>query len=533
MAPDPLHSRPDDPLEVHDVSSHLIAIIDSAMDAIITVDDSQLVVMYNKAAERVFGVPIIEALGSPLERFIPERYRKNHSRHVHEFADTGSTQRAMGKLGTIYGLRADGGEFPIEASISQAMFAGRRYFTVILRDISERKRLESQLLQAQKMESIGRLAGGIAHDFNNLLMAMFNYLALAGRKLEPEHAARPYLKHTQEVAERAATLTRQLLAFARKQTLHPRLLNIRDVVLGVEPMLRRLIGEDIAFRTVLADDAGSVMADPSQLEQVLMNLAINARDAMPDGGTLTIESREVVLDDAYCRVHTGATPGPHVLLAVTDSGCGMPPDVLTRLFEPFFTTKAPGKGTGLGLATSHGIINQHGGHIAVYSEVARGTCVKVFLPRHIDAATHKPEDAAPAPTPRGGGETILLAEDSQFVRDLAASALREAGYTVLPAANGAIALKLATAHPDRIHLLISDVVMPELGGVKLAAALRQARTDIRVILMSGYTEETAEIQDQLADASRFIMKPFMTDDMLRIVREVLDSKGASPLDRAD
>ncbi len=510
-------------------NAHLGAIIDSAMDAIITVDENQTVVMFNRAAQRVFGVDLTDAIGAPLEKFIPERFRSGHSRHVENFGKTGKTERAMGRLGTIFGLRSDGREFPIEASISIATFGGRSYYTVILRDISEKSRLEAQLLQAQKMESIGRLAGGVAHDFNNLLMAIFNYLALATRKLEPDHPARAHLASVQEVADRAATLTRQLLAFARKQTLGSRVVNPREIISNVEPILRRMIGEDLALRTVLAPDTGNVMADPSQLEQVLMNLAVNARDAMPKGGSLTIESANVMLDEAYCQPRIGATVGENVMIAVTDSGVGMSPEVLARLFEPFFTTKEPGKGTGLGLATCHGIISQHGGHIAVYSEPGRGTSFKIFLPRVAEkTASAVTPKAADAPGPVGT-ETILLAEDSKMIADLATAALREAGYTVLQAANGARALEMARAHVGPIHLLVTDVVMPEMSGSDLAEAMATLRPKTKVIYMSGYTEETVERHGVPGDGAHFIAKPFMTSVLLRKVREVLDPPGTQPL----
>jgi PAS domain S-box-containing protein len=510
-------------LPIADRSTYLDAIIDSAMDAIITIDSSQKVVMFNRTAERIFGVPAASAIGSRLERFIPERFHKNHSRHVEAFGKTGVTERAMGRLGTIFGLRADGQEFPIEASISYAVRGGISYYTVILRDISEKVRLEAQLLQAQKMESIGRLAGGVAHDFNNLLMAMFNYLALANRRLEPDHPARPHIAHTQEIAERAAGLTRQLLAFARKQTLRPHLMNPREVVAGVEPILRRMIGEDILLTSSLADDTAPVIADASQLEQVLMNLAVNARDAMPAGGSLNIATSNVSLDQEYCNGRMGSLPGEHVLISVTDSGEGMSPEIRARIFEPFFTTKAPGKGTGLGLATCHGIISQHGGHIAVHSEVNKGTTVDVYLPRAVPRGHTEPQATPTLPPVRGGSETVLLAEDSRVVCDIASSALREAGYTVLAAESGVRALELATHYSAAIHLLITDVVMPEMGGRQLADALAPSRPQMRVIFISGYAEDTIEQHGVSAESTCFVPKPFMNDVLLRKVREVLDA----------
>ena len=505
-----------------DQSAHLGTIIDSAMDGIITLDQSQRVIMFNRAAQQIFGVSGPDAIGSPIERFIPDRFRTVHSHHIEAFASTGATVRSMGRLGTIFGLRADGKEFPIEASISHTTVGGSRYFTIILRDVSDKIRLEGQLLQAQKMESIGRLAGGIAHDFNNLLMAMFNYLSLASRRLEPDHAARPYLAHTQEVAERAAGLTRQLLAFARKQTLRPRILNPRDVVAGVEPMLRRMVGEDITLHSVLSPDTGNVIADASQLEQVLVNLAVNARDAMPKGGTLIIQTCNVTLGEDYCGGRINVTPGEHVLISVADSGEGMPPEVLARLFEPFFTTKAAGKGTGLGLATCHGIVTQHGGQIDITSELGRGTTVKIYLPRAKER-TAAPATTAAAPAPLGGTETVLLAEDSKVICDLAAAAMREVGYTVLAAPDGQSALALAAAHPGPIHLLVTDAVMPGMSGSELAATILRLHPNARVIFISGYTPDAIEPHGLPPHAAAFLAKPFMTDVLLAKIREVLGS----------
>lgn len=500
----------------------LLSIIDSAMDAIITVDEEQRVVMFNRTAVKVFGVPASEAIGSSLDRFIPDRFRGAHREHVRAFGQTGSTNREMGRLGTLSGLRADGTEFPIEASISHAVSDGRRFYTVILRDISEKRRIEAQLLHSQKMEGIGRLAGGVAHDFNNLLMGIFNYLTLASRQFEADHPAQAALHHVREAADRAASLTRQLLVFARKQVVKPVLLSPGEVIHGLEPLLHRLIGEDVNLRTAVAPDVGRVLADASQLEQVIMNLALNGRDAMPGGGSLTIEAANVDLDEAYCRNRVGASPGPHVMLAVTDTGTGMTPEVLSRLFEPFFTTKEPGKGTGLGLATCHGIVAQCGGHIAVYSEPGRGTSVKVFLARRESGMPQPRPIAAPA-APRGGHEMILLVEDNAMIRDLTSDALRSAGYVVLTAENGSDALIVAAGAPRRLDLLITDVVMPEMSGVALADRLTRAQPGLRVVFMSGYTEETIAHHGVETASSAFIAKPLMTDALLEKVRQVLDA----------
>jgi PAS domain S-box-containing protein len=503
-----------------DPESRFQRIIESAMDGILTVDERGIIVMFNGAAEKIFGLPATEAIGSPLERFIPLRKRDGHAKFIQHFGQTGVSSRTMGNLGTIHGIRADGSEFPIEASISQAKVGSERFYSAILRDVTEKKRLEAQLLQAQKMEGVGRLAGGIAHDFNNLVMAIFNYLALASRKLGPEHPVTPALSQANQAAQRAADLTRQLLTFARKQAVAPRVLSPRDVAEGLVPMLRRLIGEDVTLRTSLDPETGNVRADPAQLEQVLVNLAINARDAMPDGGTLTIETRNETLDAAYCRSRLEAVPGEHVVIAVSDTGTGMSPEVQSRIFEPFFTTKPAGKGTGLGLATCHGIVKQCGGHIGVYTEPGQGTAMRIYLPRVHSEATR--QNAAPAPKPPPGGrETILLAEDSALVRELLAEELRTAGYTVITAENGAAALQIFESSARDIHLLLTDVVMPEMSGVQLAERVL-ARRKIPVIYMSGYTEETISHHGVNPEEVPFIAKPCMADTMLRLIHRVLN-----------
>ncbi len=513
----PSHNAP-----LHETHSHLSSIIESAMDAIITVDEAQRVVMFNKSAERIFGTPASEAVGAPLERFIPERYRRAHSHHVRTFEATGGTTRAMGRLGTLYGLRSDGKEFPIEASISKATSGGRKLFTVILRDTSERRQLEEQLIQSQKMEGIGRLAGGVAHDFNNLLTVIFGYLGVASAMLEPDHRAQAALTHTREASERAAKLTRQLLAFARKQIFAPRIFSMRDAITALVPMLRRLIGEDITLHVALAPDTGHVRADVGQIEQVIMNLTVNARDAMPSGGILAIKTANVMLDEAYCRLHPAAKTGDHVVISVTDTGVGMSPEVLERLFEPFFTTKGPGKGTGLGLATCHGVIRQSGGHIIVESQQGSGTTVKVLLPREPeDALAHL--ELKPTSPATGGAESILLVEDNAMVRELVSSSLSRAGYRIIPAENGPRAIQIASETPGVIDLIITDVVMPEMNGVQVVEHITAVRPRIKVLYMSGYTEETIIRHGVETHAMAFLAKPFTVDAMLAKIRSILDT----------
>jgi signal transduction histidine kinase/CheY-like chemotaxis protein len=391
-----------------------------------------------------------------------------------------------------------------------------------LEEITERRRLEEQLRQAQKMEAIGRLAGGVAHDFNNLLTAMMGYTGLVLETLSPNDPMRSDIEGIQKTAERASNLTRQLLAFARKQVIHPAVLNPNDLILNVDKMLRRLIGEDIELVTLPAPNLGQVKADPGQLEQVLLNLAVNARDAMPRGGKLTVETNNVTLDEDYASQHVDVPAGEYVLLSVSDTGIGMTEEVKTHLFEPFFTTKERGKGTGLGLATCFGIVKQSGGHIEAYSEVNRGTTFKIYLPRLKEAISPVPGRAKSGDLPRGT-ETVLLVEDESAVRELASRMLRQQGYNVLEAANGEEALRVAGEYAgEEIHLLLTDVVMPRLGGTELADQLKVMRPDIKVLFTSGYTDNAIVHPSILESGMAFLPKPFSSQMLARKVREVLD-----------
>ncbi|HWQ15082.1 MAG TPA: PAS domain S-box protein, partial [Roseiflexaceae bacterium] len=431
--------------------------------------------------------------------------------------------RARGEArSTFRYAHADGSWRWLEASAVQRSREGAPYVVSVARDVTERRRLEAQLLHAQRMESIGRLAGGVAHDFNNLLTAITGYSELALADLPPHHPVAAELAEIQRAAERATRLTRQLLAFGRRQIMEPRTLNLNDLILETDRLLRRLIGEHIELATLPAPDLWLVRADPGQIEQVLINLAVNARDAMPAGGKLTVETQNVVLDDAYARRHAGVVPGPYVMLAVSDTGAGMPPEVLAHAFEPFFTTKEAGRGTGLGLATCYGIVKQHSGNIWVYSEAGRGATFKIYLPRADTAAAELALAAEPALAP-GGSETVLLVEDEPAVRELAARVLRAHGYTVLEAAHGDEALRVAAAYDGHIHLLLTDIVMPQLGGTALAAQLLGSYPHMRVLYMSGYTDRAMWRSGELEAGAALLQKPFTPTALARKVRDVLDA----------
>jgi len=408
------------------------------------------------------------------------------------------------------------------AFASQAAVAleNSRLYQETQRAYDELSETQDQLTQARKMEAVGRLAGGIAHDFNNLLTVMTGRSQLLLRRLTPEDPVRSEIELIEKTANRAADLTRQLLAFSRKQILQPAVMNLNAAVATMSEMLRRMIGEDVLLATALDPALGWVQADPSQIEQIVINLVVNARDAMPKGGRLTLETANVELEGAYARAHVGAHPGPHVMLAVSDTGAGMDADTRTRIFEPFFTTKGPGKGTGLGLATVYGIVKQSGGHICVYSELGQGTAFKIYLPR-VDPAADPVEPGGLLAHVAQGRETILLVEDEEAVRELARDILEANGYAVLEARHGDEALAICERHSEPIHLMLTDVVMPGMNGRELAERLARLRPETKVLYMSGYTDNAIVLHGVLNGRAVFLQKPFSPDALARKVREVL------------
>ena len=392
----------------------------------------------------------------------------------------------------------------------------------ISRDVTQQRRLEEQFRQAQKMEAVGMLAGGVAHDFNNLLTVIMSYSDLLLDDLESTDPRRADLEEIRKAAAGAAGLTRQLLAFSRQQVLEPQVLDLNAVVTGAGNMLQRLIGDDVGLVTVLAPDLGAVKADPGQLEQVIMNLAVNARDAMPEGGKITVETGNVDLDATYTAEHTPVSPGPYVLISVSDTGDGMDEETKRRIFEPFFTTKEKGKGTGLGLSTVYGIVKQTGGFIWVYSEPGHGTTFKIYLPR-VDEQAEAEQRGTATPQSVHGTETVLLAEDAGSLRAVARQILQRNGYTVLEAADGKSALDEAAGHEGPIHLLITDVIMPEMSGRQLAERLKDRRPELKVLFVSGYADDAIVRHGILEPGIAFLQKPFSPESLARKVREVLDS----------
>ena len=416
--------------------------------------------------------------------------------------------------------KKDGTIFDVEIRSTTLSFGGWEARLVMAKDVSTERRLEDQLRQAQKMEAVGRLSAGVAHDFNNLLGIILGYGAILRSRLTDE-TLRAKLEQIMKAGEQAAGLTRQLLTFSRKQVVQPRVLDLNLLVSDLGKMLQRVVGEDIDLKIAAGGDLGRVRADPGQIEQVLMNLVGNARDAMPRGGGLTVATGNVDLDELYASEHAAVRPGPYVLLAVSDTGTGMDAETQRHIFEPFFTTKDPGKGTGLGLATAYGIVTQSGGHIAVYSEVGRGTTFKVYLPC-VDAPAER-RTAGGDQKLAGGTETILVVEDDGGLRELTREVLEERGYRILSAPSGPEALALAEAHAGTIHLLLTDVVMLGMSGRELAQALAVSRPQTKVLFTSGYTDDAIVHHRVLEEGTAFIQKPFTPGSLLAKVREALEA----------
>jgi PAS domain S-box-containing protein len=499
----------------------LAAIVRAALDGHVTMDDTGTIVTWNPQAETIFGWPAGEVIGQHVvDVIVPPLQRDAHRRGLQHFLESGEGPILNRRL-ELVALKRDGTEVAVELAVAPIRLGQSWIFSAFIRDISERNQLEQQLRQSQKMEAVGRLAGGIAHDFNNLLTAIFGYADLLAEDLPPDSAARADVTEIRTAATRASALTRQLLAFSRQQVLQPVVLNLNDVVGDLQNMLQRMLGEDVELQAHFAADLGNTRADQGQLEQVLLNLAVNARDAMPTGGKLTIETANVELDEHYAQTHRPVVAGRYVMVAVSDTGVGIDPATQARIFEPFFTTKEAGKGTGLGLATAYGIVKQSGGYIWVYSEVGRGATFKVYLPR-VDAPTTvvaAPQELATV----AGTETVLLAEDDPLLLPLARDVLKRLGYTVLEARTPADAMAVAQAHSGIIHLLVSDVVMPGESGLQLARRLLEVRPNLRVLYISGYSDEAVVRHGLLDPGTTFLQKPFSPAVLARKVRELLDA----------
>jgi PAS domain S-box-containing protein len=484
------------------------------------------------AGEWLYVSPQIEAItGYAPEEWLAES--RNWTRHVpqedHEVIRAAEEACVRGeKFQADYRIVRKDGSI-IWVSDTAVVVSGSDSHPVmegIIVDITERKVLENQLQQSRRMEAVGRLAGGIAHDFNNLLTIIKGYAELALQRSAISPEIRADVLQVENAAERASALVRQLLAFSRKQVLQPKIIDLNSIVLGLEKLLGRLLGENIEMATRCAENTANVKADPAQVEQVLMNLVVNARDAMPKGGRLTVETANVNLDSTYARDHVAVKPGPYIMLAVSDTGIGMSPETVAHIFEPFYTTKESGQGTGLGLSTVYGIVKQSGGYIWVYSEPGKGSTFKVYLPRVEALADAKPE-VAKVPAARKGTETVLLVEDEEAVRELTSMILSANGYVVLPAQSALEAERFSASHTGEIHLLLTDIMIPGTSGRDLARRIIARRPRIRVLYMSGYTDNVLAQGGVLEEGVSFLQKPFAPAALAQKVRDVLDSVTSS------
>jgi PAS domain S-box-containing protein len=495
-------------------------LVENAHDIIYSHDLEGNYTSMNKAGEQITGYDHKEALALNFAQMMaPECLDKARAMLVRKLAGDKVTAYEMEIIAK------DGRRITVEVNTKLVFHDGVPVGVQgIARDVTERRQLEDQLRQSQKMEAIGQLAGGVAHDFNNLLTAINGYSGLALQRLDDSHLIKGYLEEIKKAGDRAANLTRQLLAFGRKQILQPIALNLNDVVTDISKLLRRLIGEDIELTAKLDPALKTIKADPGQIEQVLINLVVNARDAMPQGGNLTIETAAVELDAEYADRHVGVVPGNYVMLAVSDTGTGMDEETQARIFDPFFTTKDQGKGTGLGLSTVYGIVKQSGGNIWVYSELGHGTTFKVYLPQ-LETETQKVDTTVADTQMPGGSETILLVEDEDVVRGLARKILEHAGYNVIEAKQGDEAIRLCTEGVRSIDLLLTDVVMPGISGKEVADRLSALLPGLKVLFMSGYTDEAIVHHGVLDSNIEFIEKPFTLIALAKRVRKVLDLNG--------
>jgi PAS domain S-box-containing protein len=516
-----------DPITLlHESEKMVMALLESASQAILSTDRNGRIVLANPKTEEMFGYSRQELLGARIEILLPESKRRAHGREREEYFARPRV-RPMGIGMDLSGRRKNGTEFPVEISLSYVETIEGVFAIAFVNDISERKQLEDRLLQAQKMEAVGRLAGGVAHDFNNMLTVIAGYNRMILDDLSPLDPLRGCAEEVLKAADRAAALTRQLLAFSRRQVMQPCVMNVNATVVHTEKMLRRLIAEDVELVLSLPADIGNIKADPNHIEQAIVNLALNARDAMPKGGRITVETANVYLDENYVRTHMGVKPGDFVMVAVSDTGHGMDAETRRRLFEPFFTTKEKGKGTGLGLASVYGVVKQLGGDIWVYSEPGQGTTFKLYFPRVAETASLPP--VSPAEADRAPStETILVVEDEEAVRDLTVKILRKLGHTVLAAAGGAEAIEIAKSYHGPIALLLTDVVMPNMSGRQVADHLLKLRPELKVLYLSGYTDNTVVHHGVLEDGVEFLPKPFSREALARKIRDVLETHPPAP-----
>ena len=496
------------------------SLIDGFVDGLIVIDETGTVRNFNPSAARIFGYPESAVVGKNVNMLMPASDKDRHDGYIERYLDTGDAQ-IIGIGREVTGLRKDGTEFPMDLSVAEMMVRENRYFIGTVRDISTRKEVEAELRQAHKMEALGQLTGGVAHDFNNLLAVLMMDLELLDELTQGEEELSELVTEAREVARTGAELTRRLLAFSRRQPLQPKALDLNALISNTASLLRRTLGESVEIDIVAPGNLWPTLADPGQVENALLNLAINARDAMPGGGRLTIETQNKLLDDDYTAQQVELDPGEYVLLSVTDTGEGMPPEVIEKAFDPFFSTKDSGHGSGLGLSMIYGFVKQSSGHISIYSEVGRGTSIAIYLPRAPSGESVEPGPAAAAALVTGR-ETILLVEDHPQLRRRALRVLRDLGYRVIEAKNGDAALETISARDD-IDLLFTDIVMPGgLDGTQLAEAARDIRPGLRVLFTTGYAEHAQIRTGLLEQGGDLLRKPYSRRELSDKLRGLLD-----------
>ena len=515
-------------------TERLQAVLNAAVDGVVIIDTAGIIQSVNPSVHKMFGYAPEELVGQNVKVLMPPPWREEHDGYLDRYNKTGEA-RIIGIGRQVEGRRRDGSTFPVDLAVSEVRHGSEVFFLGTLRDLTDRVLLEAEYRQSQKMEAVGRLAGGVAHDFNTLLGTIRGYSEMLLGTLPRDGTLRQPVEQIHRAALRGAQLTRQLLLFSRRQEVQAQVVDLTELLADVAVMLDRLIGEDIRLTRQIEPQLGRVWGNPGELHQVLLNLVVNACDAMPYGGALNVSLRNLAADQEIAVEGGRLPPGPYVLLQIADTGTGMDEEVRKRIFEPFFTTKEPGKGTGLGLSTVHAIVLRCQGGIAVASQPGKGTTFRIYLPRarepvreeELAPVTAEPEEAA---APRGEGQergTILLAEDDDMFRGLLRQVLESQGHRVLTAEDPAAALKLAAAHGDGLQLLLSDMVMPGGTGADLADQLRERYPALKVVLMSGYTDDALASRDaDTIAADAFLEKPFATQDLLRLIRQLLSSRGA-------
>jgi hypothetical protein len=505
----------------------VVALFENAAQGILWIDAAGRLLAFNAMAEKMFGYGREEVVGKRLELLMPEKFASAHEKYRRRYFEN-PRSRPMGLGMDLVARRQDGTEFPVEISLSHVPMAEGTIAVAFVNDVSERRRAETEkqrlertLEHATKMEAVGRLAGGIAHDFNNLLTALSGFAEVVLDELPESHPLYEGAKETLKTCQRSGSLVRRLLAVSRRQMLQPEVLDLNPKIAEIEKMLRSVLGEDIDLVVKLQPGLGFVRADQSQIEQVVLNLVVNARDAMPTGGRLVIETATLDVGEEFEDQHLGLRPGPYVVISVSDTGSGMDRETLKHIFEPFFTTKERGKGTGLGLATVYGIVSQSEGRIWAYSEPGKGTTFRIYLPRITRSGEPEGARALTEPANRGS-ETVLVVEDEDSVRLVAVGSLRKAGYQVLQAASGEEALRVASSHAGPIDLVLTDVLMPGIHGPELVKRLKESRPAVRALYMSGHADDALLHHGILEGELSFLEKPFTRNDLAKKVRDVLD-----------